>query len=37
MVKLNVFWTQWRKNMKKKVVVDKIYVQFDMGRVKRIW
>ena len=36
-VKLNAFWTQWRKNMKKKVVVDIIYVLFDMGRVKRIW
>ena len=37
MVNLNAFWTQWRKNMKKKEVVDVIYVQFDMGRVKRIW
>ena len=37
MVKLNAFWTQWRKNMKTKVVVDVIYVQVDIGRVKRIW
>ena len=37
MVKLNAFRTQWRKNMKRKVIVDVIYVQFDMGRVKRIW
>ena len=37
MVKLDAFWTQWCKNMKKKEAVDIIYVQFDMGRVKRIW
>ena len=37
MVKLNAFRTQWRKTMNRKVVVDAIYVQFDMGRVKRIW
>ena len=37
MVKLNAFRTQWHKNMKRKVVFDVIYVQFDMGRVKRIW
>ena len=37
MVKLNAFWTQWRKNMKKKEVVDIFYVQFDVGRVKRSW
>ena len=37
MVKLNAFWTQWRKNMKKKEVVDIIYVQIDMDRVKRTW
>ena len=37
MVNLNAFWTQWRKKMKKKEVVDIIYVQFDMDRVKRIW
>ena len=30
MVKLNGFRTQWRKNMKMKVVVDVIYVHFDM-------
>ena len=29
MVKLNAFRTQWHKNMKRKVVVDVIYVQFD--------
>ena len=29
MVKLNAFWTQWRKNMKMKVVVAVIYVQVD--------
>ena len=35
MVKLNAFRTQWHKNMKRKVVVDVIYVQFDMGRIIR--
>ena len=37
MAKLNAFLKRWRKNMKKRVVIDVIYVQFDMGRVKRIW
>ena len=36
MLKLNTFRTQWRKKMKREVVVDVIYAQFDMGRVKRI-
>ena len=36
MVKLNAFRTQWRKNMKRKVVVDVIYVQFDNYACARV-